>query len=141
MKILLSCVLLLVGCTAVVVETSPKPSVEASAVAVESSQPGSAATVADIATTTHTYFLVPSRTLIEAEYDNQRNKLENVGVAESQLRRMAFEDAVGMIGSMLDQKYGTHVQGEVLPCARMIIVKADQEIDMALLKDLVEEGP
>jgi len=139
MKILLSCLLFLVGCTAVGVETSAETSSEigSNAAVVESSQ---SATTAEIGTTTHTYFLVPSQALIEAEYDNQRNKLENVGVAESQLRRLAFEDAVGMIGSMLEQKYGTHVQGEVLPCARMIIVKADQEIDMALLKDLVEEG-
>ena len=136
MKILLSCLLFLVGCTAAVVEPSVETSSEtgSNAAAVESSQP---ATTADIGT--HTYFLVPSQALLEAEYDNQRNKLENVGEQESQLRRWAFEDAVGMIGSMLEQKYGTHVQGEVLPCARMIIVKADQEIDMTLLKDLVEE--
>jgi len=87
--------------------------------------------------TVYTYFLMPSQQLLDAEYDNLRNNLENLGTPETRLRQRAFEGAVGMIASMLDAKYGNHVQGEVLPSSRVIIVKADQELDLSLLKGLI----
>lgn len=85
----------------------------------------------------YTYFLIPSQPLIDAEYNNLRNDLENLGTPENQLQRRAFEGAAGMIASMLDTKYGEHVQGEVLPSSRVMIIKADQELDLSILEDLI----
>lgn len=133
MKTLLGGLLLLVGCTTAEVGSESPHHAEAGIAEVDSAR------TADVGTTTRTYFLIPSQALIDAEYDIQRNRLENIGVSESQLHRWAFEEAVGMIGDMLDQKYGDHVQGEILPSTRMIIVKSDQDIDLSLLKDLVED--
>lgn len=85
----------------------------------------------------YTYFLIPSQPLLDAEYDNLRNDLENLGTPQSQLRRRAFEEAAGMIASILDAKYGEDVQGEVLPSSQVIIVKSAQELDLSILKDLI----
>jgi hypothetical protein len=128
MRYFLGCLLILAACnTPPPVETEREPRIEASDIAPNTSNVSSI----------YTYFLIPSQALLDAEYDNLRNNLENLGTPESQLQRMAFEGAVGMIASMLDTKYGEHVQGEILPSSRVMIIKADQELDLLLLKDLI----
>ena len=96
-----------------------------------------ASTIAPNVSSIYTYFLIPSQALLDAEYDNLRNNLEYLSTPQSQLRKRAFEEAAGMIASMLDTKYGNHVQGEVLPSSQVIIVKSDQELDLSVLKDLI----
>ena len=122
--------LLLVGCT-----TAPKLRTTSQAIAERSDHNDAA--IAQITTVGYTYFLIPSQALLEAEYDIQRNMLENLPVEDSRLRRWAFEAAVGMIASTLDSKYGDHVDGEILPSSQVIIVRSDQEIDLSILKDLI----
>ena len=119
-------VIVLMGCTA---ELEPEQTPESSP-PIENISPTSSET--------HSYFIIPSQVLLEAEYDNQRNNLENLGIPERQLRKQAFEAALGLIGDLLDHKYGDIIQAEILPSAQVAIISADRELDLSILEGLIE---
>lgn len=127
-KAILSMGLLFVlGCSA---ELEPEPPASSTA---------AGSPTASVTSETHSYFIIPSQALLEAEYDNQRNNLENLGIPEKQLRKQAFEAALGLIGDLLDHKYGDIIRAEILPSARIAIISADRELDLSILEGLIED--
>lgn len=131
-------VILLLGCapsSSVEPRFSAKASTEARIDRLEDSEVSEASIASS---ESRTYFLIPTKLLLDSEYDELRNNLENFSLSEKQLRLRSFEEAVGLIGDLLDKKYGNTLQAEVLPSSRMVIITTTQNLDLSILRDLIE---